>query len=336
MPPIKPVDPGDAELPFALEEVLTNALRRPVEIRSLKRKPSPYTTLFPAEIVSLSLKKGEKVSLFLKHLGSEQADHPDKQCRDREIRIYEELLRDKHLPVVKYYGSRWNRTTERRELFLEYVDAWNLKYHGIEHWLTAAQRLAHLHAYFASQAERLLACEYLLRFDAIYFCEWAHRALSAVVQQSEELAATLEPVVNNYDRVAEVLMQQPVTLVHNDLSPRNVIADRSSSPARICFIDWEMAGIGSGLLDLVHLKYGLERADDQRMRSAYARELAGTALLPSKSEDLDRLFAACEVHKIIYRLARSKTWNLPIERVAGWVADARHFLSIAFHTTGAI
>jgi hypothetical protein len=323
---IKDLDPDDAGLRFAIEDVLTKALRRSVKVTNLKRKPSAYATLSPAEIVSVSLKSGDNISLFVKHLGSEQADHPDKQCRDREIRIYEELLRDDDLPVVSYYGSRWNQNTQRREVFLEYVDGWNLKYHGLKHWFTAARRLAHLHVYFASEPETLSAREYLLRFDAVYFRQWAHRALCAVAEQSEELAPKLQAVVNDCDRVVEVLTQQPVTLVHNDLSPKNVIADRSRKP-RICFIDWEMAGIGCGLLDLVHLKYGLPPADDLKICSVYCHELAGTGLLPSKSADLARLFAACEAHKIIYRLARSNAWHLPIETIGGWVADAAHFLS---------
>ena len=39
--------------------------------------------------------------------------------------------------MARYYGSRWNVETERQELYLEYVDDWNLKYHDLEHWFTA-------------------------------------------------------------------------------------------------------------------------------------------------------------------------------------------------------
>lgn len=310
-----------------VEACLTRALGEPVRVRCMKRAPSPYATLFPAEIVSLELADGRQMSLFVKHLGAEQADHPDKQCRDREIRIYEALLRDEGLPVIRYYGSTWDDATKRHALFLEYVDDWNLKYQSIEHWLTAARRLAHLHAHFASQPERLRAGDFLLRFDAAYFHAWADRALACVAEQSASLAAGLEGVVSRYDRVAQMLAGQPVTLVHSDLSPKNVIADRSCSPARICFVDWEMAGMGCGLLDLVHLKYGLDPVNDGQMCTAYCGELAGTGLLPASPDALKRLFAGCELHKTLYRLARSRTWQLPITRVAEWVADAERFLS---------
>ncbi len=316
----------EARLRLTVEEVLQEALGRSVKISTLKHEPSPFATLFPANILHIRLQSGKRISLFLKHLGSEESDHPEKQCPDREIRIYEELLGNDNLPVVKYYGSRWNETSNRREVFLEYIDDWNLKYHELEHWFTAARRLAHLHAHFASQAEMLLACQYLLQFDAVYYYEWADRALLIVADQSAGLAADLEPVVKSYDRVVDVITRQPLTLVHNDPSPKNVIADRSSSPARICLVDWEMAGMGCGLMDLVHLKYGLDRENDQKMREAYGAELAGTGLLPSSPQDLGSLFAACEIHKTVYRLAHSKIWQLPLETVSQWVTEIQEFL----------
>lgn len=320
-------DPDEVGLCLTLEALLTGAWGRPMKVRGVQRQPSPFATLFPAEVLSVSLQGGGELFLFVKHLGPEEADHPDKQDRDREVRVYEDLLGDQDLPVVRYYGSRVNGAAQRRAVFLEYVADWNLRYHDLEHWFTAARRLAHLHAYFAARAERLRACDFLLRLDAPYLGGWAARAFSVVAGLSGELAAGLERVVSHYDRVTEVLTRQPVTLVHNDLSPKNVIANRSSRPARICFVDWELAGMGCGLLDLVHLKYGLDPVDDRRMVDAYCAELAGTGLLPTGPRELGRLFAACELHKTLTRLAFSKTWRLPVEKVAEWVSECQAFFS---------
>jgi aminoglycoside phosphotransferase (APT) family kinase protein len=316
---------AEADLRLTLERLLGEARGRPVKVARVRREPSPFATLFPAEILSVTLRGGGEISLFVKHLGPEQAGHPEKQCRDREVRIYEELLGDEGLPVPRYYGSRWNEATQRREVFLEYLGDWNLKYQDLEHWFTAARRLAQLHAHFAGRAARLLACDYLLRFDSACLRAWAERALAVVGGQSAELAAGLGPVLAGYGRVGEVLGRQPLTLVHNDMAPKNVLADRSRSPARICFVDWEMAGVGCGLLDLVDLKYGLGPADDRRMCAAYCAELAGTGLLPAGPRELGRLFAACELHRTVYRLAFSQTWRVPPERVAQWVGEARAF-----------
>jgi hypothetical protein len=318
---------GDAMLRRTVERLLAQAGGRPVKIAALQRERSPFATLFPAEVLSIRLGSGEQLSMFVKYLGAEQADHPEKQCRDREIRVYEQLLVADGLPVVRYYGAHLDPATARHELFLEHIDDWSLKYHDLEHWFTAARRLAQLQAYFAPQAERLLACEFLLQFDARHFTEWAKRGLAAVATQSADLAAELGHVVDKYHRATEVLSAQPVTLVHNDLSPKNVLADRSRSPTRICFVDWEMAGVGCGLLDLAHLKHGLDPVSDQKMCAAYCAALAGTALLPPNPQEWRRVLAACELHQTLYRLAFSQTWQVPPERVAQWVFEAHKFFA---------
>lgn len=295
-----------------------------VTVTAWAREPSPVAVagLFPIEVLHVSLEGGEVVSLFVKHLGPEEADHPDKECRDREPRIYEELLSDDDLPVPKYYGSRWNELTNRLEIYLEYIGDWSLKYQDLDNWFPAARTLARFHAHFARRAADLSACEYLLRLDARYFHAWAARALAVVRERAPKLADALAEVVGDYDRVADRLAGQPPTLVHNDLAPKNVLADRSHHPARICFVDWELAGVGCGLLDLVHLKHGLDPDSDCAMCAAYCAELDGTGLLPSSDRELQRLFVACELHHTLYRIAHSGHWGLPRERVTEWVGDA--------------
>ncbi len=306
-----------------LEGALVRAMGRPVGVAAFDRAPSRFATLFPAEVLTIDLVGGERVSLFLKRLGEEeQSDHPEKRCREREVRVYEELLGDPALPVARFCGWEWNGTTRRFELFLEYVDDLTLNYQELEHWFTAARRLANFHAYFARRVEALSGCSFLLRLDEAHVYEWADRAVTAVASRSAELARKLRRIIDRYDAAVQVLAAQPKTLVHNDLSPKNVIAARSTRPARICFVDWEMAGVGCGVLDIVHLKYGLDSENDRRMCAAYCGELAGTDLLPSGRADLRSVFAACELHRTLHRLAHVNYWRTPLETVDRWVADA--------------
>jgi Phosphotransferase enzyme family len=314
----------DGRLRLAIERVLARVDGEVPGIVAMTREPSPFASLFPADVVAISLGNGSERKFFVKFLGNEEADHPEKRCRDREIRIYEELLADADLPVIRYYGCEWDASARRRAVFLEHVPDWDLRYQALDHWYTASRQLAALHAYFAARAARLSASEFLLRIDAGYLHEWAERALRVVGELERGLATALcDDVVRGYRRVVEVLVRQPLTLVHNDLAPKNVLVDRSRSPARIAFVDWEMAGIGCGLLDLVDLKYGLDAASDEKMRFAYCDALAGTGLLPEDDGELDRLFAACELHKVMHRLAHSTSWRLPIDTVRKWIAEAR-------------
>jgi aminoglycoside phosphotransferase (APT) family kinase protein len=321
------ITPADLRLRHTVERLLGAAEGRPVRVTALRRAPSPFASLFPAEVLSVSLQGGGERSLFVKHLGPEQADHPDKQRRDREVRIYEELLGADGLPVVRYYGSAWDEASGRRQVFLEHVADWDLRYQGLEHWFTAARSLARLHAHFAGRAGQLSACDFLLRLDAHYLRRWAERAVDVVGGYATDLAAALAPVVAGYGRVGEVLARQPATLVHNDLAPKNVLADRAHRPARICLIDWEMAGVGCGLLDLVDLKYGLDPASDRAMCASYRAALEGSRLLPDDPAEMDRLLAACELHKTAYRLAHSRSWRLPLDTVARWVGEAGQLLA---------
>ena len=105
MSQIQKIELDEVELRAAVERLLGERFRRGVEVASLKREASPFSTLFPADVLSLELRNGGTMSLFLKHLGSEQSDHPEKQCREREIRIYQNLFSENGLPVPKYYGS---------------------------------------------------------------------------------------------------------------------------------------------------------------------------------------------------------------------------------------
>jgi hypothetical protein len=318
---------GEDRLAHTVAELLAPDSRCGQDVLEVRREPSPFATLFPAEVLTVALRCGRTLRLFLKHAGPEQADHPDKQRRDREVHVYERLLRHPELPVVRYYGARRNDATGRHELYLEYADDWNLKYHDLEHWFTAARRLADLHAHFAGRASQLLGCDFLLRLDEEYFVAWARRARAAVGSQLPALGERLAAVVEQYGLAAVLLAAQPVTLVHNDLSPKNVIACRDRTPPSIYFVDWELAGVGCGLLDLVHLKYGLSANDDRRMVVEYRGRLRNTTLLPPGETEFDRLLAACELHKTLYRLAHSASWDLPPERLVEWVEDAERSIA---------
>ncbi|HWP32646.1 MAG TPA: phosphotransferase [Solirubrobacterales bacterium] len=310
-----------AELGADLEMAVRRVAGSRAEIAGVHRAPNPYASVSPSEVVSVELATGERVAIFVKHLGEEQRSHPDKRLREREVRVYGELLGDRDLPVARFLGSGRDKATGRRRLFLEYVDGWSLKYRDLNHWYTAARRLAHLHLAFAREADRLLERDFLLRLDSDYVLAWAGRALAAVSSLSAEQASRLRRTVDDLEVVAELLAAQPPTLVHNDLAPKNVIAATSAIPGRTCIVDWEMAGVGCGLLDLTHLMYGLPPREVGRMLDLYRRELAGTGLMPS-GEEGKRLLAACRLHGALYRLAHADVWGLPLERVGEWIAES--------------
>jgi hypothetical protein len=303
-----------------LEDVLAPHLGAATRVASVASAPSRFAHRASAEVLTVELEHGGTLRLFRKGLGHEHGDHPDKVRRDREPMVYRELLARADLDTPHFYGSRWDARAGRHDLFLEYVDAWSLKYHDLDHWVTAVRRLAVLHASFARQGGALARHDFLLRIDGSYLGAWATRAVAAAHEASAAVGRRLERVVGDHREIAELLTAQPLTLVHNDLAPKNAIADVSSSPARICFVDWEMAGVGCGLLDLAHLMHGLSPPDEERLRSAYCSELGGAGLLPS-GRGLRRVLDACALHNAVYRVAHAQEWGIQRRTVTQWVDE---------------
>jgi hypothetical protein len=305
----------------SVERLIAEARGAPIRVAAVREESSRFTNVNEANVVFVELTTGEHISLFVKEM--RRHDHPDKTRPDREAEVYERLFQSSDLPVAGFFGAIYDRASQHGELFLEYLRDWDLRYHGLELWDVAVRHLAQLHSWFSERTTELAACGALLRLDAAYFRAWADRAVDAVAVRSSELGQALERGLDGYDRVTVLLGQQPPTLVHNDLSPKNVIVDRSRSPVRTYIVDWEMAGIGCAFLDLVHLTYGLAADDDRRLRTTYVRELSARSLLPETFDEQERLLRACEAHKTLYRLAHVVEWNTSPVAIGRWADDVR-------------
>ena len=316
------LDLNEEALRDRVARVLSVAMGRPITVTGFEREGTPFATLFPADVLRLQIDGRQALDVFLKHLGDEEQDHPDKLGPSREVSLYRDLFAGEELPVPRYLGSGMSPDTGRIELFLEYLDDWNLKYHDLASWYRAACELGRLHAWFAERPSAIEARPSLQRLGGEYAWSWARRAADEAARRGPELKERLARLLNRYGPVAEVLEGADTTLVHNDLSPKNVLADRSADPVRICFVDWECAGVGSGFLDLVNLSYGLPGDERSQMSSAYLQgiEQAGGHVPPAVV--VSRLEAACSAHKALWRLAHCGRWALPEASVRDFCGEA--------------
>jgi hypothetical protein len=298
-------------------------------IASISRERSPFAHRCRAEIVTVALADGTVQRRFVKWLAPDA--HPDKQRREREPLVFRQLLEparrapfgdERALAVPRCYGTYRDAVSCEHVLVLEHVDGLPLKYHGLELWATAAGELARLHARFARAGAALRRCDFLLRLHGGYFRAWAVRASAAIDAHAPALAGRVRRALRGHDAVAALLAAQPPTLVHNDLAPKNVVVDGSRDPARICFVDWEMAGVGCGLLDLAHLMHGLVGADRDAVASAYWSALARAgSSAAAAGADRERVLAACELQNALFRLAHIAAWGLDPAAVAERVAE---------------
>jgi aminoglycoside phosphotransferase (APT) family kinase protein len=305
-----------------LGEVLAPEIGLDVRIAAVRRHPNPYSTLFATHVLEIELTSGGTMVVFVKLLGDAQLDHPDKRRRDRELVLYRWLLSDPDLPVPRLLGIGRDPASGAPELYLEYLDGLDLRYCGLEHWHVAVARLAELHRRFAQRADVIAASDVLLAIDDAYLGAWAERAVAEVAQLCPDAVASLARAVERPEPAAALVAAQPVTLVHNDLSPKNIVAVTSSEPARVAIVDWELAGAGCGVLDLVHLAYGLAPREHRRLCDAYWRALDGSALAVDDGRERDALLAACALHKTVYRLAHARTLARDEATVRRWVEEA--------------
>jgi aminoglycoside phosphotransferase (APT) family kinase protein len=322
---LPPWSQGTAQLPAPLARVVATALGGEGRVRAVEARRSPFSGVSPADTVTVELEHGETIRLWVKRLSVDGDGHPDKTVPDREPRVYAALLADTGLPVPHCYGCARDPSTGERELVLEQIRDWDLRYHGVETWEVAFRALGRLHHRFMTRADDLRRATFLLRLDAGYVQRWRDRAIDALARSEPVLGRRLEARGDKYEHVAALIDRQPPTLVHNDLAPKNVIADTSHDPPRICFVDWETAGVGCGALDVVHLLHGLAPSAAQRLIEAYGRE--AEHLLPGGGERA-RLLAACRAHKTVFRLAHPPLWRRRRRLAHEWLDELEQDLRV--------
>jgi Ser/Thr protein kinase RdoA (MazF antagonist) len=315
---------ADKELRLVVERALGRAgeaRSRPVKIR---RREFQGATSYAAEIVTAGLESGQTVDFFLKDYG--QSKLPKDAVgsrRERELRVYDDLLDGEELETAHFYGAKRDGSAGRFWLMLEFVDGKPLRHCGFDHWLAAAWWLGRLHGRFADQGKRLQACDFLMRHDADFFMDAADRARAAVSGLSTELSRRLDRVLEGYDGiVATTLARDPDTLVHGSYRPQNVLVVRSSEPPRICPVDWELAAFGRSTYDLAFVCDGFQQPRLDAMFDAYEQAADSSGARVLDRGELRHEVDCFRLHKTVSSLGHLGQWKHPAETAAKVVAAA--------------
>jgi aminoglycoside phosphotransferase (APT) family kinase protein len=295
---------ADAELRDALQTVL----RRP--LRSLQRRPHPYGSSHAIEDVEVTFANGAPLRLVVKDVSVPDAAKPARlRDPEREAEAYLAVLAPGGHDVPACYGAV--ARGERRWLVLETVDGVPLWQVGeIGAWEAAARWLAGLHARPLPQG-----CTHLLHYDAEYLGGWLERALAQVQP------GALDEVAPVWERVVARVSAWPHGVVHGDYHPSNLLVARAGGEPRIRPVDWELAGLGPGVLDLAALTSGAWSAEGrERIAVAYKRALPPAARA-STAELLDTL-AHCRLLLAVQWLGWCSDWSPPAEHAHDWLAEA--------------
>ena len=253
----------------------------------VSRKPYAYGTSHRLDEVELERPDGTRVTRLLKDLG--RAEKPDfLHDPRREVEAYR-ILAGAGLgtPTCHDSGDGW--------LMLEKIPGVELWQVGELHtWIDVAGWLARMHSHFAAAPP---APDGLLVYDARLMSVWPERA--------RRKHPILQPIVAQYDRVVAVLGRQPATFIHGEFYASNVLVQGS----RIAPVDWEMAGLGPGVLDLAALVSGWDHAERSAIVAGYG-DVSAEAL------------AAARLHIAMQWLGWSPGWTPPPEHAKDWLGEA--------------
>jgi hypothetical protein len=297
------------------------------EIVSLSRGPYRYATSAPLEELHVETRDGAKLDLILKDLSRERllgeaaTTKPEFVHRpERELETYRSILAPAGIGP-RCFGVVAESDPPRYWLLIEKVPGVELWQVGeLPVWEEVARWLGGLHARFRERVEEARSANpHLLALSADWFRSWCGRALERLDGSDDRRAPALRGGLGRYEEVVSALDRLPRTFVHGEFYPSNVLVVRGS-PSRICPVDWEMAAIGPGLIDLAALVGGWDEPQRHRLVVAYLNgshdrlDLAPTAV--------ERDLARCRLHLALQWLGWSADWRPPPEHAHDWLGEA--------------
>jgi hypothetical protein len=289
----------DAALIVTAED-LAAAIGRPVAM--FRRRTWEYHTSHPMQEIQVELTDGTTFDLLFKDLDTDRQLPEARRTRPaflynprREIDVYRDVLSRADLDTPAFHGAVIDdrRDSERYWLLIESVRGIPLWQCELDAWPAAARWLRTLHA---QRFDNLPPS--LLRHDEAYYALWMERAA--------RFRPEVRAIEKNYRRVIDRLTALPVTFIHGEFYPSNVLVQDGQ---RIRPVDWETAAVGPGLIDLAALVGG---EVDEALRDTLARE---------SGADRDGLDFA-RLHLAVQWLGWSDTWTPPEEHAHDWLAEA--------------
>lgn len=310
----------------ALDEIVVELRGPEAEIAEIEHKLSDFASSYPAEILTVELVGGERLQMFLKNYGSSRIakDAPDLR-RDRELRVYRDLLPGTDLGTAAYHGSVWDDATGRFWLVLEFVEGVQVRSCGVPYWIRAAGWIGRLQARFASQLDRVAACDALAQHNDDYFRPKAKYALEQVGQVSPSLARRVAALLKPYDELVDVMLSQPRTLVHGAYRPANILLDLDAQPMRICPTDWELAAYGATMYDLAFFADGFQPPVLDEIFETYACEAAVGGVPVPERQQMHYVFDCFRLFRVINWLSRANQKNYPEAQVERLVRLGEQF-----------
>jgi hypothetical protein len=326
-----------AQLRTTLEALLSRYFGARRHIVHFERRPSEYTSSFALDELDVSLDDGVTLALLFKDLGWQALMASARGVKPaclynplREIETYRTILARAPLGTAACYGTVQNARAGRYWLFLERVPGLRLCHVGdFAVWQQVASHLAIMHNRFAKEIGRIGQAQraQFLRYDRDFYCVWLHRAKEFVrargTSNSENDRRGFEKLAERYDRVIERLTALPATFIHGEFYASNILIHQTEEGVRVCPVDWELAALGPGLMDLASLTAG-NWTDEQKkaLVLAYSNAAPPSRSSPIPPDDLLVALECCWLHLAVQLLGWSPQWSPPAEYARNWLREA--------------
>ncbi|MCE9610785.1 MAG: aminoglycoside phosphotransferase family protein [Chthoniobacter sp.] len=325
------------ELHRELQDLLRQYFAQNVHIERLDRRISEYCSSFIIEELDVTLDDGSTHKLILKDLSQAALMEGAGRVKPwffydpmREIETYRRVLVLHQLGTAICYGAVTDPQRKRHWLFLERVPPVMLWQQGdLEIWKNVARWLAGMHTFLVRETDQRESARlaHLLNYDRDFYWRWMRRAANFVCEgdkSSDRKAATaIRNLESRYEKVVERLAALPVTVIHGEFYASNVMIDTRLERLRVCPVDWEMAAIGPGKIDLAGLTSGgWTREQKDAMALAYYDALPADRLARYDRQTFLTDLEYCRLHQAVQWLGWSPCWSPPPEHAHDWLKEA--------------
>jgi aminoglycoside phosphotransferase (APT) family kinase protein len=332
-------------LQASLEIALSDHLGATVRIEGIERRGLPGRATHRLEEWDVSVAGGEPLHLVFKDLAQVAPQDQSRNGRPeflydplREINVYQQVLAGGGLGTAACFGTLVDRDQGRYWLFLERVPGLELgRVSERAVWQQAARWLARLHTQLVRGPVRPSWTPHLLGYDEGFYWLWMSRAVVfAEANGAAEKSSLwgLRRLSESYASIAHRLASLPPTFIHGDFQASNVLVVRpgsgSNGQLRVCPVDWEMAAMGPGLIDLAALTADLADSDDRdAVAEAYyaalpdpARRGAGGQGWPPDWHSFQAALNCCRLHLALQRLGWSPDTSASTNGSRDWLGEA--------------
>ncbi len=250
----------------------------------ISRKPNPFGSTFPTEIVKCRLDDrngGKTISFFIKY-GTKKFDgvYGHRGNVSYEARVYQDVLQGLGFSTARFYGVHKDEKNGAAWLILEYMGkgrpaSWSTDTEPI---IRSAGWIGKFHA---TNEKRIRGgqAKFLRRYDADYYRGWARRARRLFRHGFPWLA----PLCNEFERKIPKLLEAPQTIIHGEYFGSNILYQRGVSRPT----DWQSAAIAPGEVDLASLTHSWISSVVRKCEREYARSRWPSGIPEHFQETLD-------------------------------------------------